>query len=263
MSEENRVNVENTEQKDEPKKSLLEITEHEDFDPIVGVKYLSAKEFCETVSSIFKVVFADYEGCLLGGVPQSNQIEIKLYFNHNPQNENSNMPVCCSKEVDADGTKNAMLAGYRRYNNRMVNGDRYFVTEDGKATIAPLLLENRALLNRNNNLDWSKICSEVTDTGSQWVYDPTKLQYTMLSYVDPTKLVELIYGTEHVDIDGTVHRWAYNVRVVNSMPSIYINNNANDPMSWMLGIDRISEQETEKLAAKYGLAISSGLNIVR
>lgn len=263
MSEENKVVVENTEQKNEPKKSLLEITEHEDFDPIVGVKYLSATEFCETVSSIFKVVFADFEGCLLGGVSQSNQIEIKLYFNHNPQNENSGRPVCCSKEVDADGTKNAMLAGYRRYNNRMINGDRYFVTEEGKATIAPLLLENRALLNRNGNLDWSKICSEVTDNGSQWVYDPTKLQYTMLSYIDPTRLVELIYGTETTDATGEKHRWVYNVRVLHSMPSIYLNHNNDDPMSWMLGIDRISEQETEKLAARYGLAVRSGLNIVR
>lgn len=263
MSEENKVNV-NQEQKNEPMPSLLKIEEHEDFNSIVGVKYLSANEFCETVSSIFKVVFGDYEGCLLGGVPQSNQIEIMLYFNHDPRNDSKGMPLCCSKDIDADGTKNAMLAGYRRYNNRMVNGDRYFVTEEGKATIAPLLIENRSLLNRNGNIDWGKICSEVsTGQQNQFMYDPTKQQYTQISYLDPVKLAELIYGTEYTDAEGNTCKWVYDVKVRSSMPRVSINANPNDPMGWMLGIERISEKEVFELAKKYGLSVSSGLNIVR
>jgi hypothetical protein len=42
-----------------------------------------------------------------------------------------------------------------------------------------------------------------------------------------------------------------------------LNNNPNSPMNWMLGIDRISEKETIKLASRYGLTVSNGLEMVR
>ena len=260
MSEENKVNVDQ-EQKDKEKKieSLLTITEHDEFDPIVGVKYLSAKEFCETVSSIFKVVFGDFEGCIINGIGGSNQVEIKLFFNHT--NTNGDLPVCCSKEIDEAGTQNALLAKTRRYNARMTMGDRYFVTEEGKATLAPLLISNRSLLNNNGTINWGKVCSEVADTTSQYAFEPMRQQYTCISFIDPVKLIELIYGT---DSEDTGNKWVYNLRVVNSIANMnLLNNNPNSPMNWMLGIDRISEKETIKLASRYGLTVSNGLEMVR
>lgn len=261
MSEE--INVRADQEQKEETKSLLTITEHDEFDPIVGVKYLSAKEFCETVSSIFKVVFGDYEGCILNGIPGSNQIEIKLFFNHTKAN--ADLPMCCSKEIDEAGTQNALLAKTRRYNARMTMGDRYFVTEEGKATLTPLLINNKSLLNTNGTINWGKICSEVADTSTpQYAFEPMRQQYTAISFIDPVKLIELIYGTESKDTAGEDHKWVYNLRVINSIPTLApLNNNPNSPMNWMLGVDRISEEETAKLARRYGLSVTSGLEMVR
>lgn len=256
MSEEMNVNATTQEQKEETK-SLLTIEEHDEFDPIVGVKYLSAKELCETVSSIFKQVFGDYEGCVLGGIPGTNQLEIKLYFNHT--NNNPDMAKCCSKEINEDGTKNSLLIKTRRYNSRMTQGDRYFVTEEGKATLTPLLINNKALLQNNGTINWGKICSEVADTASQYDFVQMRQQYTAISFIDPVKLIELIYGTEGAD----GHKWVYNLRVINSIPTLALQQNNNSPMNWMLGVDRISEEETEKLARRYGLSMSNGLDMVR
>lgn len=254
----NNVNVE---QEQKNVESLLTIEEHDEFDPIVGVKYLSAKELCETVSSIFKVLFGDFEGCTLAGIPGSNQIEIKLFFNHT--NGKPGMAMCCSKEIDEDGTKNSLLLKTRRYNSRMTQGDRYFVTEEGKATLAPLLINNKALLQNNGTINWGKVCSEVADTSSQYAFEQMRQQYTAISFIDPVKLIELIYGDRTVDQSGNEHKWVYNLRVINSIPTLTLQNNANSPMNWMLGIDRISEEETEKLAKRYGLSMSNGLDMVR
>jgi len=262
MSEEMNVNAGAQEQKEEEVKSLLTIEEHDEFDPIVGVKYLSAKELCETTSSIFKQVFADFEGCVLGGVPGSNQLEIKLFINHT-NNTNPDMACCCSKEIDEEGTKNSLLLKTRRYNSRMTQGDRYFVTKEGQATLAPLLINNKVLLQNNGTINWGKVCSEVADTSSQYDFVQMRQQYTAISYIDPVKLIELIYGTESVDETGATKKWVYNLRVVSSIPSINLQNNNNSPMNWMLGIDRISEEETEKLARRYGLSMTNGLEMVR
>lgn len=260
MSEVNNVNA-GQEQKDEMQ-SLLTIQEHEEFNPIVGSKYLSAKEFCETVSSMFKVVFADYEGCIINGVAGTTQIEVKLFFNHNKTA--SDLPVCCSKEIDEAGTQNPLLAKTRRYNARMTMGDRYFVTEEGQATLAPLLINNKTLLNSNGTINWGKICSEVADTSSQFAFEPMRQQYTAISFIDPVKLIELIYGTELVDEANEEHKWVYNLGLVSSIPTLApLNANPNSPMNWMLRIDRISEEETAKLARRYGLSVTNGLEMVR
>lgn len=251
----------NAEQEQKNTESLIVVEEHEEFDPIVGVKYLSAKELCEAVSVIFKSIFGDYEGCTLGGVPGTNQIEIKLYFNHT--NGRDDLPMCCSKEIDEDGTKNSLLIKTRRYNSRMTQGDRYFVTEEGKATIAPLLINNKSLLQNNGSINWGKICSEVADTSAQYAFEQMRQQYTAISYIDPVKLIEIIYGDKTVDQSGAEHKWVYNLRVINSIPTLALQNNNNSPMNWMLGIDRISEEETEKLARRYGLTMSNGLDMVR
>ena len=74
-------------------------------------------------------------------------------------------------------------------------------------------------------------------------------------------MIELIYGTDSEDAGN---KWVYNLRVVNSIANMnLLNNNPNSPMNWMLGIDRISEKETIKLASRYGLTVSNGLEMVR
>lgn len=258
MSEENRVQNAGQEQGNKVE-SLLKVTQHDSFDGIVEVKYISAKELCETVSSIFKQIFGDFEGCTLDGVPGTNTIEIKLFFNHN---DNLNgLPACCTKEIDNAGTTNTLLAQTRRYNARMTYGDRYFVTEEGQATLAPLLINNNSTF-KNGAPQWGKICSEVADPAGQNMFNPIKQQYTVISFIDPTKIIELIYGTEATDENGNSLNWVYNIRLVNSAPTIG-NRNANTPANWMLAIDRISEEETEKLARRYGINMGNGLNIVR
>lgn len=259
MSEE--MNRTDAQKQNNEVQSLLSIEEHEEFDPIFGSKYISAKELCETTSSIFKQVFGDFEGCVLGGITGTNQLEIKLYFNH--ANNNPDMAKCCSKEIDDEGTKNSLLLKTRRYNSRMTQGDRYFVTEEGKATLAPLLVNSKALLQNNGTINWGKICSEVADTSTQYDFVQMRQQYTAISFIDPVKIIELVYGTESTDETGATHKWVYNLRVANSIPTLAIQQNVNSPMNWMLCIDRISEEETEKLARRYGFSMVNGLDMVR
>ena len=143
----------------------------------------------------------------------------------------------------------------------MVHGDRYFVTAEGQATLAPLLLNNNTTF-KNGAPQWGKICSEVADPASQNMFYNARQQYTVISFIDPVKIIELVYGTEATDETGNILRWVYNIRLVNSIPTLG-NRNANSPANWMLAIDRISEEETEKLARRYGLSMTNGLNIIR
>ena len=236
------------------------IDEHEKFDAIVDEKYLTSKDFCEAVSQIFHTVFADFEGCSLDPIPNSNQVAIGLYFNHRDYS-GSDMPVACSRYVDNNNTKNATLRSIRARNNMLTHGDRFYLTKDGQSAISDLLINGSFLYKNDGTVRWDKCVAEITDPSTQFGYGVNKIQLTKVSYVDPIKLAALIYGDTEVDPkDGTETHWVYNIRVLKSLPNIVGVGQSNN---FMLAVERISTEETEKLANAYGFTFSSGLNIIR
>lgn len=232
-----------------------------DFKAITDTMYLTSREFCEMVTGIFRSVFADFEGSTISGIPNTPFITVNLFFNHKDYT-GTEMPIACSKDGNINA-KGETLRMIRRYNNQINNGDRYFLVPEAQEALKPFLMDNVAIYDKNHNVNWGKVVSEVADNSSNFFYGvPTRLQYTKVSYIDPGKIAAMIYGTDSSE-EGS--KWAYGVRVASSTTTF--NNmsigNANGG-AWTLGIDRVSAKELEKLASRFGLTnLGNGLGIVR
>lgn len=241
-----------------------------EFDPISDTKYLTSTEFGEIVSNIFKQVFVDYEGCTLGGVQGTPYITINFFFNHREISDDaipSNMFRGITRKIP-NKSNNETVNNIRLYNNILRNGDRYYLTDDAKQIIKPFLLSGVGrIYGPNGNINWGNITSEQGDNSQRFNFgvNQVPLQYTVCTFIDPTKLATAIYGEDNTE-NGA--KWCYQVRVANSIPNINSMNNTNsntaNPSNWILAIDRVSAKELNKLAAKFGFAnIGNGLGIIR
>lgn len=261
MSEETRNEVE--QQKEALK---IKVDLHGKFNPISDTKYLTTVEFCEIVSSLFKNIFADWEGCKMVPLQGANVLQMLFFFNHKEQViANSDLYRACTKDED-NTAKSATLASIRHRDHLLTNGDSYHLTEDGMSSLRDFLYDNNNLYKRNGEVDWKKVVAEACDYITQGYGQPVAQQLTQVSWIDPVKLATLIFGEN--DDDGEENtNWVYNIRVLRSMPSanysygMYVGN--NQPQNYLLAIDRISGEETKKLAALYGLVLGNGLGIVR
>lgn len=240
---------------------IISLNDNVPFEPISDSKYLSSQEFLATVSDIFRKIYADYEGCTLEMIPSSSALQIKMFFNHNDYS-NSNLYVACSKEATVNA-KSEAIAMIRRHSYQVNNGDRYYLTDDGKSGLRPFFVDWNALYGKNNDLNWAKIVADVSDNASQNQFAPLRQQYTQVSFIDPAKIAALIYGDGSDKDPSGNPAWIYNVRILHSIPSLSFGTSNNNPNSWMLAIDRVSPKEVQALAARYGLNMSSGLNIIR
>jgi hypothetical protein len=235
-------------------KLVIKVAEHEKFDHIMDSKYLSSNDLCSIISDLFRSVYADYEGCKFI-IPQGTNIPtISIFFNHR-EIKDSTLTYACSKEIADEKTKNPTLRSTRLFQDRLINGDRYYLTEDGQDGLAPFVFENRSFFKGDGSVNWGKLVSEVADPVSYGV----PLQFTQVSYLDPVKLLELIYGK--TDENGV--SWVYGVRVMRSVPTVSMFGQGNVAANMMLAIERVCEPEVEKLAKTLGLSVQSGLNIIR
>lgn len=244
----------------------ISVDEHAKFNPISDTKYLTSVEFCETVSSLFRNVYADWEGCKMVPLQGANQLQILFFFNHKEQIiANSELARACTRDENTT-TKSSTLAALRHRDHLLANGDSYHLTEDGESSIRDFLYDNNNLYKRNGEVEWKKVVAEASDYVAQGYGQPVAQQLTQVSWIDPVKLATLIYG-ENDDDKESENNWVYNIRVLRSMPSanysygMYVGN--NQPQNYLLAIDRISSEETKKLAALYGLVLGNGLGIVR
>lgn len=236
------------------KKETFEIVveEHEKFAHIMDSKFLSSTELCGIISELFKEIYADFEGCKFE-IPQGTNIPtIALFFNHRDVNLGS-LPTACSKDVVDEKTKNATLRSTRVFQHRLNNGDRYFLTDEGKEGLAPFVMDSRNFFQKDGNVNWGKIVSEVADPNAG-----VPMQYTKVSYLDPAKIMELIFGKK--DGDGT--SWVYGVRIIRSIPTFSVIGNVASE-NFMLAVERVCEEEVIRLSQQLGLSVASGLNIIR
>jgi len=222
---------------------------HEKFEHITDSKFTTSIDFCERVSALFSKIFADYEGCDFGFLPGQNLPAIALYFNHRVD-EASGLPFACSKEDNSDKSTNSTLRSSRMYNRRVLNGDRYYLTEEGQA-LGEFIFDSFLIPKGNKKeINWSKIVSEVADGNFA-----VPQQYTEVKYLDAAKLAEVIYGRNDGDTE-----WVYGVRIMRSIPTFAM---AGNSTNFAIAIERVSKTEVERLAKQYGLNTKAGLNIIR
>lgn len=237
----------------------IDIKEHEKFEHISDTKFISSNDFCSIVSQVFSV-YEDFEGCSFEPVSGTNYHMIALYFNHRLVNVNpEGHTLAITKEEASANVKNQTLRSTRNFTNRYYNGDKFYLTGDGKDGLKPFLFDSsavRTIYNQNWDVNWSKVVTEAAETN--YIGGPQQ-QYTKVSFIDPAKLATAIFGEK--DEDGT--KWVYGVRILRSLPSISIGTNGNVNNNFMLSIDRVCESEVTKLAQMFGLGVSSGLNIIR
>lgn len=226
------------------------VQEHEAFEHISDSKFTTSTDFCERVSALFSKIFSDYEGCNFTFLPGSNAPAISLYFNH--KEIASNLPCACSKEDRSEKATNATLRSTRSYNNRLINGDKYYLTDEGQA-LGEFVFDNFcSYKDGRREVQWGKLVSEVADGNFA-----VPQQFTEVRYLDAAKLAETIYGT----IDGTTE-WVYGVRIMRSIPTFTMATGMGTA-GYAIAIERVSKNEVERLAKQFGLNTRAGLNIIR
>lgn len=233
------------------------ITEHEKFENISDMKFISSNDLSSMVSAVFQNVFSDYEGCKFDILAGTNIPIFKLYFNHRAQEKTIDgdvLPFAITKENTESKAVNSTLRATRTYNSRLQYGDRYFLTDEGKA-LAEFVIDAPQFKSKDGEIIMNKLISEVADGNFQ-----VAQQYTEVTAIDATKLVEAIFGK--TDESGIT--WVYGVRIMRSIPNYTMfSQGAVSNAGFMLAIERVSETEVERLAKQFGLATSYGLNIIR
>lgn len=260
--EERNITTE-TEQKDVHEEAHIVFEENVPFEPIADVKYLSSREFLQTVTLAMKSVYADYEGCKLVTV-NNGQNYVIFYFNHNPNPNSAGIVALTAEAPGTNTTKNTTLRSIRLADSYRTNGEKFYLTEDGKSTIRDLLVAGNLTFQQNGKVKWDKVVFETSDPNPQYsAYNRNMQMLTAVSYIDTNKLAALMYGDEK-DANG-YSKWEYVVSTVHSLQPSSIPNGASFGIRGdvMLRIERISADETRKLATKLGVQQASGLDIVR
>lgn len=241
-------------QTEETKREKFEIKleEHFDFGSMASSKFITSNELAKLTSELFHAVFADYEGALFE-VSQGNEPTMSLIFNHGEYGENA---VCACERVSAKSVGSTVIDRGRSRDNLIKDGDRYFLTEDGKDVVKDLLI--RRLYN-NGNPDLRKIVSEFTDRGPvNSYYIQQQPQYTKVSFISLDRLCGLLFGTEE---DG--EKVEYSVNIAAPINPGY---NAYGGMSvstnYVLNITKVSAKEITEFCNKIGLG-ASGVQIIR
>jgi hypothetical protein len=236
------------------------------FEPILDSKFMFARDFGEIVSKIFREVFVDWEGCRVVDIQVNNVpfIALEFYFNHHEYPEGDKFHAITRNPENGKQTNNPTLNGIRRFSNAMINGDRYYLTEEAKAIFSHYLFDMRGLYGQHGKINWNSCVSEAAEpiqNYSQMYGQMPVQQYTALSKIDPSKIATAIYGDTNDDAD-----WCYQVVPVLSMPimSQYGVTNNTDPANRIIRIDRVSAKELNELAKKLGFSnFGNKLNIIR
>lgn len=248
----------------------VRVLKKDPFDATMDCMIIRSSEFCELTNQLFSPFYADYEGSTYETLQGNNIPMVCLFFNHRDYPDDAD--VACTKDGEESNVRNSLLRQTRLRDRRMVEGDRYSLTQQGKdgignfiyrkwQTTSPWFTDKKTGRDR---IDWRRVCSEVADPNANYFNMPNGrpigTQYTKVSYLDPALIVAEIYGTE--DDNGSPVE--YGVRIVNSLPmvgNVYnVNRSSND---WLLCIERAHNMDIKKYAQMYNMPLQNGLNIHR
>ena len=233
------------------------VTSHEPFNDIVKSELIRSQDLCKLTSELFKAAYEDFYGCTFEVVPGTNFGMFCLFFDHIDRPEGSRIAV--SRNAELSNIKNDTLRRTRSYQHRVSEGDRYTPTPAGDSGIKDFLFDNtvirRNIFDKSGNVKWADICISVADESNG--YGVQNQQLTKISFIDPLKVIETIYGSIDPDTNDKV---AYDLKIKVSLPSL---NHGSPSTNFLLQIDRLNENAVRKAAADCGLAMSSYMNIVR
>ena len=210
---------------------------------------MTSDELCKRASELFKATFADFEGCIFE-VSQQGEPSLSLVFNHGKYD--SDAIVAC----ELAGNKpsgSSLLDRTRRRDINNTEGDRYYLTEDGKDVIKELLLPRQF---NNGKPNWKQICGDFVDRTVVNMYGTQAPQYTKVSFISLNRLAGLLFGT-HIDEDLK----EYEVRIGAVMPQPMMGA-MQMQAKYMLQIMCASTKEVNEMYKKCGWA-TTGSNIVR
>lgn len=236
----------------------INVEQHLKFNSISDVMYTNNTEYCGAASNLFRGVYSDCVGSRLVLIPQTNQLQLQLFFDHREVAPEDGKFRAISRDGKVTAA-NPTLAAIRRRDHLLNEGDRYYLTPDGKSGLTKFLFDGPTVFEKNGDVKWNRVVAEVSDSSNQYMSQQLPQQLTQVSFIDPVKVAAALYGS--TDDDG--EQWVYNVTVkrsiaaVNSYPYYAANNN-----NLILAIERISVEQTKKLAAQYGLVFNNGLGII-
>ena len=234
------------------KKFKIEVDTPAELHAIAETAYLSSNDFCKMVSELFKATFVDFEGCIFeagnGGEPT-----ISLLFNHGQYDEDA---ITACERAGGKVSGSSIIDRTRNRDRQMSEGDRYYLTEDGKDVFCKLLTA-RAF--NNGNPDWKRLVSEWQDRSISTMYNYGQLpQYTKVSNISLSRLCSLIYGNKK-DNDPV----EYDVRIATALTPVgYPQNGMPMNVNYMLTVTVVSSSEVAKIYEKLGYG-TMGAHIVR
>lgn len=233
------------------KKFEVEIEQPIEFGAIASTKYITSNKFCAMVSELLKQVFCQYEGCIFE-VNQGMEPTISLIFNHGEYpTENNNFAI---EKVGASNVGYSVIDRGRTRDQLIKDGDRYYLTEDGKDFVKSLLIKR---VYNNGNPDYRKVVSEFTDRGpiNSYFAQQQNPQYTKVSFISIERLCSLLFGAK--DKDGNSVEYA--AVVAAPIPGY---NGINGNTNYVLNIQQIDSKELTDFYNDIGLG-TNNINIIR
>ena len=235
----------------------IKVTEKEQFPEDFRGTAMTSVDFCKLVSSLFRTVYEDFEGCQFV-VDQRGIPFINLFFNQIDASQKRDSGIYATdREIPSDKKKggSGFVGRRRQMDTQRQWGDRFYLTDEGKEGLKKFLYPN--YISNNGNVDWGRLCTPVAaDTkGALWTYSQPK-QMTKVEGLSPIALVNEIFGTEE---NGSPIENDF--RVVKSLNTSFGNGLVNSG-NFMIEIRRYNWNRVEETAQKTGLVgngIISGL----
>lgn len=212
-------------------------------------KIMTSNNFCKMVNQVYKAAFADFEGCMfevINGVPF-----ISFIFNHTRPTEDG---IYACERSGAKSEGNTIIDRARNRDRQLREGDRYYLTEDGKDVILELLAP---MYYKNGKPDWSKLVSDFSDrtVGNMYGHPANAPQLTKVSGIDPKLLCAKFWGRKGGADYGVEVKYnlAYNTPM---MPGGQQNPN------YVLAITKANGENLRKTCNALGIG-TIGSNIIR
>ena len=240
----------NTSQQEERQKLVVEVNP-EKFIGDGSFKYVTSVELCQYANEYFAAIFEDYEGSTFDYTPGSVPY-ISLYFNHIVDRQEGKIYAC--DRLTGKGSGNTIIDRSRRRDNQLQNGDRYYLTDDGKDIIIPMLLPR---LFNGGKPDLKRIVTDVYDVPSGYGYfgNQGATQNTKVVGIDIKKIAAIKWGSKDPDT-GDVYDYGFEIKG-NSGRGIPGANAVH-----ILTITQANNTELETTYSKLGIMVGNS-NIIR
>lgn len=228
----------------------INFEEHPSFNGIASTAYITSNELLKLTSELFKAVFADYEGAILELNNGGGEPTVSLLFNHGKYEENA---IVACELANGKASGSAVIDRTRNRDRQMMEGDRYYITQDGKDVIETILTSR---LYNNGNPNWKLLVGEYQERNMYTMYNyQAAPQYTKIGGISLARLCGLIYGTKEAD-----DRFEYDVRITSPVTPYQMNGTTTT--NYLLTITKVSTKEISKVYERLGFGPMNG-NIIR